>query len=401
MLQARALVKRELGSRAVILSSREYKHGGIFGIGAQPVVELVAADGTQIAKRNNEQRREVVRPSNTGDLIKRTYQAARADFEKQSLPVIPAPGSAPGPAPIHDDAAATLADKVRSVKSLVEGMIEQQKRSSSQQDLPDKLFDQYISLLKQEVTEELAGEIIGQVRERLTPDQLEDAKVLRAAVSDAITQLIPTTSDQGELTPTEDGRPRTVMLVGPTGVGKTTTIAKLAATFKLKRGKNVGLITLDTYRIAAVEQLRTYAQIIGVPLHVATSPDELASALRKTTGCDIVFIDTAGRSKKDDPCLQQLRSFIDAANPHEVHLVLSSTCTQSVMMDAIERFSEVRADRIIFTKLDEAVSFGVVLNVARKVNKQLSYITTGQEVPNQIEASHPDRLAQLVLGESL
>jgi len=114
-----------------------------------------------------------------------------------------------------------------------------------------------------------------------------------------------------------------------------------------------------------------------------------------------VLIDTAGRSQKDDPRLAQLRSFIEAASPHEVHLVLSSTCTQPVMMDAIERFTSTGADRIIFTKLDEAVSFGVLLNVARKVNKQLSYITTGQEVPHQIEPGQAKRLARLVLGEGI
>lgn len=391
MDQAMALVRRELGSRAVILTTRQYKRGGVLGIGAQPVVELVAADGADIGRRQAEKRPEPIKPSTAGDLIKRTYQAARADIEKQQ----------PKQTVVHDDAGSSLADEIRAVKSLVESMVEQQRLNASQQDLPDKLFDQYMGLLKQEVTEELAAEIIGQVREQLTAEQLEDADQVRAAVRDSVAQLIPTTSEQGELTPTDDGRSRTIMLVGPTGVGKTTTIAKLAATFKLKRGKNVGLITLDTYRIAAVEQLRTYAQIIGVPLHVATNIEELHAALRKTAGCDVVFIDTAGRSQKDDPRLQELRSFIEAADPHEVHLVLSSTCTQSVMMEAIDRFSAVRADRMIFTKLDEAVSFGVVLNVARKVNKQLSYITTGQEVPHQIEASRPDRLAKLVLGEGV
>ena len=190
-------------------------------------------------------------------------------------------------------------------------------------------------------------------------------------------------------------------MVGPTGVGKTTTIAKLAATFKLKQKKNVGLITLDTYRIAAVDQLRTYANIIGIPLHVVTGSDELRNALRKCAGCDVILIDTAGRSQRDDPRLKELRSLIDIADPHEVHLVLSSTCAQPVLMEIVDRFSDVRADRIIFTKLDEAVSFGVLLNVARTVNKRLSYVTTGQEVPHQIEPSSPTRLASLVLGDGV
>ncbi|MFW6033221.1 MAG: flagellar GTP-binding protein, partial [Phycisphaeraceae bacterium] len=111
-----------------------------------------------------------------------------------------------------------------------------------------------------------------------------------------------------------------------------------------------------------------------------------------------VLIDTAGRSQRDDPHLEELASFIDAADPHEVHLVLSSTCTQRVLLDTIERFSTIRTDRIIFTKLDEAVTFGVIINVMRTVRKRLSYVTTGQEVPHQIEPGRPERLAELVLG---
>ena len=162
---------------------------------------------------------------------------------------------------------------------------------------------------------------------------------------------------------------------------------------------NVGLITIDTYRIAAVDQLRTYANIMGIPLHVVLTPQDLTSATRQCFECDVVLIDTAGRSQRDDPKLEQLEQFIGAADPHEVHLVLSTTCTQTVLLDAVERFSKIRTDRIIFTKLDEAVTFGVLLNVAKRVKKQLSFLTTGQDVPHHIETSRSQRIAALVLGE--
>ncbi len=424
MAAALTLVKRELGDQAVILHTRTYKRGGIFGLGAKAVVEITAADDAPVGRRPDKSpavgrlsqtaRRPAQEPA-AGDLIRRTYAVAQDELNKKMAITRPPQRSAPPDSPAHRLASVSasnggqqLVDEMRAVKRMVQQMVKHQRRRTwsgpdgiaqdGKPDIPDKLFQQYLFLLEQQVTEELAEEVIGQVREQLEPGQYEDEGTVRQAVLEVIARQIPIDAAQGRLERSSDGRPRTVALVGPTGVGKTTTIAKLAATFKLKQKKNVGLITLDTYRIAAVDQLRTYANIIGIPLHVVTSCDELAAAVRKCAGCDGVLIDTAGRSQRDDPRLEQLRSLIDVANPHEVHLVLSSTCSQSVLMQVVERFSAVRADRIIFTKLDEAVSFGVLLNVARTVNKRLSYVTTGQEVPHQIEPSCPARLAALVLG---
>ena len=435
---ALAMVKRELGSEAMILHTRSYKRGGVLGIGAKAVVEITATDDPQVGRRKR--RGERGAPASrapdphpaAGDLIRRTYAAAQSELGRQrgvasspspGLPAAALTGAYPTGARANGDVMPAsgsgggagghaegeqLADDLRAVKRMVKQMVMQQRQLGAQptgsrgaqagRDMPDKLFDQYLSLLEQQVTEELAEEVIGQVRERLEPGQHEEDETVYRVVLEVIAKQIPTDDTAGRLEPVADGRPRTIALVGPTGVGKTTTIAKLAATFKLKQKKNVGLITLDTYRIAAVDQLRTYANIIGIPLHVATSPQELSGALGRCAGCDVVLIDTAGRSQRNDPRLDELKALIQVANPHEVHLVLSSTCSQSVLLDVVERFSAIQTDRIIFTKLDEAVSFGVLLNVARKVNKRLSYFTTGQEVPHQIEPSCPQRLAALVLG---
>lgn len=409
MAAALALVKKELGASAVILHTRTVKRGGIMGLGARTVVELTASDAEEVVRYRRRPARAESRPApvspvpSAGDLIRRTYAAARAELSQAAATVV-------APPPTDADAS-RLADELASVRRMVARMMRQQRErvafntrnekgqfvSKLGHDLPDRLFDQYLALLEHEVTDELAEEIVQHVREKLGPDQLGDESAVRAAVLDAVAKLIPTDAAGGQVQPTTDGRPRIIALIGPTGVGKTTTVAKLAATFRLKQGKRVGLITLDTYRIAAVDQLKTYANIIGVPLRVVTTPAELRDALTGFQNCDVVLIDTAGRSQRDDPKLQQLDALIRAADPHEVHLVLSSTASQTVLLETAERFSRIRTDRIIFTKLDEAVSFGVLLNVARKVNKQLSYVTTGQEVPHQIEPGCPKRLASLVV----
>jgi len=214
-------------------------------------------------------------------------------------------------------------------------------------------------------------------------------------------QMLPNSLGASVARPTTGTGCRSICLIGPTGVGKTTTIAKLAAAFKLRQKQNVGLITIDTYRIAAVDQLRTYANIIGVPLKVVLTPTELAAAMKEMANYDTVLIDTAGRSHMDQLKLNELSQFIAAAKLSEVHLVLSSTTTQEAMEAALEKFSGVRVDQIIFTKLDEAVSFGILLNVARAASRALSYVTTGQDVPDNIEVGQPRRLARLILGEKL
>jgi flagellar biosynthesis protein FlhF len=160
----------------------------------------------------------------------------------------------------------------------------------------------------------------------------------------------------------------------------------------------VGLITIDTYRIAAIDQLRKYAELIRAPLKVVNTAEDLAAAVESMSGCEFILIDTAGRSPTDTIKLNELRGFIEAAKADEVHLVLSSTASQPCIEMAIERFGNVRVDKIIFTKLDEAVHVGVVLNVVRKVNKALSYVTTGQNVPDDIEVGKGSRLAQMLLG---
>lgn len=191
--------------------------------------------------------------------------------------------------------------------------------------------------------------------------------------------------------------PKIVAFVGPTGVGKTTSIAKLAAHYALQQKCSVGLITVDTFRIAAVEQLRTYAEIMDLPLQVVSSPREMREAVDRLSDCDLILLDTAGRSPRDEVRMAELRMLLAEAGAHEVVLVLSSTAGLESCQSASTAFSRIRATSLLLTKIDEAVSLATLVPVLCNPHLPLSYLTDGQHVPDDIRVAIPRELAQRIL----
>ncbi|MCW5754079.1 MAG: flagellar biosynthesis protein FlhF [Phycisphaeraceae bacterium] len=263
--------------------------------------------------------------------------------------------------------------------------------------MPESLFALYLRLLEQGVAPDLADVIVGEVRDELTTGELADPDIVRQTMLRRLAHRLAVTPAPPRPGTMPDGRPLVLALVGPTGVGKTTTLAKLAAAYKLRHGKRIGLVSCDTYRIAAVEQLRTYANIIALPLKVAATPQEVRSAIEAFGDADAVLIDTPGRSQHDATRIGELHDLLAAATPHETHLVLSSTASEAVLERIGLRFAATNPQSVVFTKLDECVTLGPVLNVARRIGLPLSFITTGQEVPDDIERADADRLARLIL----
>lgn len=192
-------------------------------------------------------------------------------------------------------------------------------------------------------------------------------------------------------------RPRIVALVGPTGVGKTTTIAKLAANQHLHEQRSVGLITVDTYRIAAVEQLRTYAEIIDLPMEVVSNAAEMRAAIEKLSHVDLILIDTAGRSPRDDIRIRELRAVVQEANPDEVHLVVSAVAGATSLSGTVETFRQVGITSLLITKLDEAPTLGSLWPVLQQ-GIPLSYVTDGQKVPDDIRTAAADVFTAEILG---
>lgn len=188
-----------------------------------------------------------------------------------------------------------------------------------------------------------------------------------------------------------------VALVGTTGVGKTTTLAKIAAKFVLEQGIGAALITADTYRISAVEQLKTYSDILGLPIEIVYTPQELALAIDRHKDKELILIDTAGRSQYSESQMYELQEFLKVNPRIEKHLVVSASVKLNDAKEIIKKFSAVEPEKIIITKIDETSNFGTVINLLRYENLPLSYLTTGQSVPDDIEVGTPDALASLLL----
>jgi flagellar biosynthesis protein FlhF len=303
----------------------------------------------------------------------------------------------------HDDDIGTpvaFGAQMDTLRRMVEDVLTETRRGRMP-DLPESLFDMYSRLIGQQVADEIARRMIEDVRASLLedhPDGRFGVEDVKHRVLQRISGMLP---DGAPLTIDTVDRPKVVALIGPTGVGKTTTIAKLAAHFKLREKRRVGMITIDTYRIAAVEQLKVYANILDLPLRVVASPAEVTAAIEQMHDCDLILIDTAGRAPRDAARIAELNAFLAAAQPDETHLVLSGAAGEKMVLDAIERFSAAKPDRLIFTKLDEMVGAGLILNVLANVGMSLSYITTGQAVPNDIEVAQGTRLARLLIGEDM
>ncbi len=192
---------------------------------------------------------------------------------------------------------------------------------------------------------------------------------------------------------------KNIIFIGPTGVGKTTTIAKLSSYFILNENASVGFITADTYRIAAVEQLKTYAEILNVDVGVVYNVDDLIEQIGVMKPInDLLFIDTAGRSHKNKENLRELKEFLDAVPEPEIYLVLSVTTKYEDLLDIISAYDEITDFKIIFTKLDETKCIGSILNICYTTGKEISYATNGQNVPDDIEVMKPEKIVKALLG---
>ncbi len=245
------------------------------------------------------------------------------------------------------------------------------------------------------INSEITDTISEFITNTLSAEELQDHEKVQQNLIQSISSMI-------EVSPPfhDDEEQQRIAFVGPTGVGKTTTLAKIAAA-KLSQGSNsIALITIDTYRIAAVEQLKVYGEIMNLPVEVVISPEQLESALLKHRDCDLILIDTAGRSPKDDLSIDELSTYLRPDLNIENHLVLSATCRETELLDTINRFNALDIYSTIYTKIDECSNLGALLNVQTQNSRPISCLTNGQRVPEDLLEISPQRIAELIISSN-
>lgn len=390
--EAMLKVKEELGKDALIVSVKNIRPKGFFKLFRKPYVEVTAAlDDHSVLDDGDREPNIPRKPAVGGGAITMTTddverQNDRVYFERFKAIMENLPTGAVQAKPVVE--AKPVVKPVAEPKGPEEVIDGEEDVEVANATLIKAVYDQ---LVDNEVREEVVNTLISGVAQISSSDSNELTDVISVVYKRIIHEL----SDFETIT--EDG-PKAVFFIGPTGVGKTTTIAKVASYFTLNLGKKVGLITSDTYRIAAVEQLRTYANILNVPIKVVYSKDELEEAVDAFDDMDLILIDTAGRSHRNAEHQDDLKSLLGAVDRKEIYLVLSAATKYKDLISITDKYNEVGPYKIIFTKLDETSCYGNILNVKSATGAKLSYVTFGQNVPDDISDINPHDVARQVLG---
>jgi len=445
-------IRQELGPDALILSTRTIRNGKL-GLLGKPRLEITAAVDADFPEAPKKDRalpkqatgytpdadrqttgfRHVVDESVDHYLSDKHSSPAQPRFapvsdERSALLSVSEAASAAlhssrigreGTAPPSTTTDHHLHGEVSELKDLVKNLAEQitqlsEKKTTEQHnkqaalqvkdvDFANRLTgnpihgDHILSMLVgRGINVETSRTIAGFLRQSLTEQELSDPANVTSAIVTTIQDLIevdPPIFSAGQAQ-------QRIALVGPTGVGKTTTLAKIAASYLSKYSNSIALITIDTYRIAAVEQLKVYGEIMHLPVDVVITPAQLEQAITRHSDKELILIDTAGRSPRDSYCIEELASFLQPQLHIDKHLVLSAGTRENELLDTIERFSALGISNTIYTKTDECSSLGILLNVQIQNSNPLSYVTNGQRVPEDLLEVSQKIVAELIMSQN-
>jgi flagellar biosynthesis protein FlhF len=353
MKEACELIREDLGPDAVIVSNKKVRERGIKGLFSKRKLEVTAAIDEENSKNFKNQ--------NQKNLQDNQKKEVENDYLMREIGQI---------------------KKILQKKSQKEINVLEEKENSA-------LYLKYKDILENiEIEKEIICDLMKNIEEHKIYNEFEFREILFERSKNIFK---PVTR--------ENQKSNILAFVGPPGVGKTTTLAKLGAQFALFNNLNIGLITIDTYRIGAVQQLQTYGEIMGVSVEVVMTPGEFKRAVEKNRKKDLVLVDTAGRPSKNSSQIAELKTYLDAAEPIDVYLVLSSETKNKDMMRMLNDYKILNYSKLIFTKTDETESLGSIINAAYKTGMPVAYITNGQNVPDDIEAGNPESLVKLILRD--
>lgn len=398
--EATEAAKKELGSNLVIMNVREVKKKGLFAFLLPKQIEVTAALEEEAPARPQ-----------YGSIL-RTAADKEIRTEQQNLSA--------------KNSTENIEKKLDSLQTLLESQLNnrqsEKEESAKTQDVPDaegkedKPQDMAAAEKKEEEKNPEQDKFIrllynkmldNEMDEKYVNSILEDASKTKKAdlpfdylLANIYQKMVLKFGKSEGITPSEKG-PRIVLFIGPTGVGKTTTIAKLAGRYCVEEKKKVALLTADTYRIAAAEQLRTYANILETPFRIIYTPEELQAAVEDYWDCDYIFIDTAGRSHQNTDQLEKMKEMVAALKKpenYQVFLVLSATTKYRDLQKIADCYGKIADFELIFTKLDETEAVGNLLNMKLYTDAPIAYVTCGQNVPDDMEAFNPQKTVKQILG---
>jgi flagellar biosynthesis protein FlhF len=367
MKEAMCQIKKEMGDGAIILKSQRIPNHDLFSFLSREKVEVLAALEPVVPESE----------TSTTEALPGTASVDRQwRFDKEWE-------------------IESVKDEIRSIRTALEEITNRMKYQSMPA-LPRLLTMFYQSMVGGGLEEKQVLDLVGKALVSLSGDQLEDRKAVSDFLSAEIAQWIPTAA----FVPPESVEPQIIALVGPTGMGKTTSLSKLLTNPHIFRKRRMAVITVDTYRIGATEQLKRVTDIARVPLVVAYKPSQMLKAIQVHHDKDIIFIDTAGRSPNNRHHLQNLKEFMNAAKPDEVHLVLAANTRLEDMKIIADQFNQIPFHRYLFTKLDETSGYGNIINEIKHREKPLSFLAFGQKVPEEIRWAKSLEFARMfVLGK--
>lgn len=401
--EAIAMAEKELGPGAIVMNVKTIKPRGFFALFKKSKVELTAAIDDNVSEKKSS-----------------TVLSSDNSEEKKSSAFVKGFASSKS---YSDDAQNVIEEKINNIAKLLEQQMSMSKDELVQKTDAEKYTESIdkIKIHEEEKDVEIKVEkrqsenkVIELIKKKLLDNEVTE-KHVEQIISEFSNESNEVPIDNilskvyqklvlklGEISPLKvsEDKPKMVFFIGNTGVGKTTTMAKLASKFMLEEKKNIAMVSVDTYRIAAIEQIRTYANILSVPMEVVYTPEEMLNVVEKHKKCDFIFVDTAGRSHKNADQKKDLQEIIDSVKGYEseVFLVVSSTVKLSDLKSIAKTYEDMYDYKLIFTKLDETSGWGNILNLKLDTGKALSYVTWGQNVPDDIGVVNPQIIAKKLLG---